>query len=171
LFADCRVLNDARYTAISNALAAAITPLEIAWAIRAYADHCRTEKFRIDNRHARRTFESFFANALEYWIPHGQALRDKQRDRAQRSAERVVERRQQQTVDGLHAAWDAMTGDARHELIQQAVKRLAARNIYPGREDMANPMVRTKVFEILQEDLRSRNTDARPVGQVVGELV
>lgn len=171
LFGDCRVLNEVRYDAVCAAIDSAIEPLEIAWAVQAYADHCKTEKFRLDNRAARRTFESFFAHALEFWIPHGHALREKAKAKCKQEAERRRQHHEETTADGMRDRWDRLSRDQQRDLIGQAVKRLAARNIYPGREDFSNPLIRSKLYQLLQEQAKAEGKAPAAVGQVLGKAL
>lgn len=168
---ECRVINDARYQAVCRVLDEEFRPLEIAWAIVAYGRECLTEKARVDNPLMRRSFEAFILQALERYIPLGQKLQHDEAARRRRVGERKVQHQAQTTCDGLLAEWNRLEAAEQRSLLDEAVKRLAVRNIYAGPTEIGNPMLRGKVLQILQERMKKSGRTPVPVGQVVDQAL
>jgi len=168
---EARVLNEARYRAVAVALDEEITPLEIAWAIVAYGRECGSDKARLANPLMRRSFEAFLTDALERYIPLGAKLLADEKDRRRRIAERKKQQQQAYTADGLRERWHNMPRDQQQTMIRTAVARLAARSVIPMREDFSNPMVRSAVYQLLQEQAKAESAGIPRVGQAVEDAL
>lgn len=72
LMGGAHLLTDARIALVVKALAE-YSPKQIADAIRAYAQHCRTDVDRLKKPFMRKTFERLLADGLETWIVVGSA--------------------------------------------------------------------------------------------------
>lgn len=171
-FGDARVLNDNRLQAVCRALDEEITPAEIAWAIVAYHHECTTDKARLANPAMRRTFESFLVSGvLEIYIPLGQQRKAAVADAKKRAAHRAVRNREESTVRGLIQQFERLSNAEQSRLIDQAAADLTAQDRMVGRAVMANPLIRSKVFQLLQAEAKDRRRDVPGLGPSVADAL
>lgn len=168
-FGDGRCLNDERARAVKMLLRYEITPHEVWWAIEAYAHECTTSPGRLASPTMRRTFDRFVGclDVVERYIPLGAKLRADREAARRRAEQRREVKRETTTAAGLQRTFDALSKDDQDAYVARAVEALAAlarpgdvgrSGTMLGSRTFANPLVRGKVFQLLQRDLVERSS-------------
>jgi hypothetical protein len=146
------LLNDERFEAAAKALRE-YEPKQIANAIRAYGQHCRTAKARIATPEMRLTFERFM-KSLETWIVVG-------------NKQTAIAVKQQATIEQLHTAqpilarYYALSQAEQHRILKEAIYMLDTRGGDYGTPVISNPKVLAAIGEILNQRSSHRGTEAQ----------
>lgn len=140
----------------------------ICWAIVAYHEFCRSDKWHREHPDAHKTIENFLRDErFEDALAKGQdAARDWRRRQARRGglAARVAAA---DRMGSLLRSWQQLPAPDRLAVLQQAVRALELRGPLAGARDERNPLVRSKVCQLMQQraDVNG-NTPARISGAI-----
>jgi hypothetical protein len=165
-FGACLVLDNDRFRALVRRLVdQGFTRDQVADAIRAYHEHCTTDRWRLEHPEARLTLASFLFNErFEHWIEEGEKLAAKSRGQQARAVERKAEREQITTMEGLWAHYQSMPLYDQKLLLDRACAEAEARGVLRGGRSAHSPFVKPILLKLLQRDLAAAGRTAGPIG-------
>jgi len=172
-FGGCRLLNDDRLDAFLRRVNDEFEPLAIFWAIRAYHEECRTDKYRIEHPKARLTFEGFLNNGrFEIYVDEGERLCAAESRRLAASRDRRQFNAQCSAAQQSLEEFKALPPVTQQDYLDRAWNELEALgNGRPmlGKKDLGDHLLRAKVMQLRQKDnARAALESARPVGESLG---
>jgi hypothetical protein len=165
----CRLLTVDRYLAVGQRLVDdGYKILDLAWAVRAYADEIASDVWRRQNPKARLTFEAFFKSGrLDIYISAGEQLRDQDRNCKSAAAARRAENEQRDQRAALYAEYKALPAAERAKLLEQALVALGGAALAFGRRDESNPTIRNMICKLIQRRRQQNRLDVAPIGSVL----